>query len=210
MKRIKNLDWKTLFIVVLAIVLISVTVFVLNNEKAEIAKQEPQKIYVGHDEKVLDNFSREHAVKALKDILIEIGKNDEGEEWSIDERMEILSDGKADMKDVLSSKTIDKLYFSEDFSKVKFNRQFTASALLVYYKILEENGLDNFESAIDFYDEIVYLDNKFLTAHIPMDIFLGKGTGIAFEMQYVTGEWKLNPYTVTMSLTLMGILGEDN
>ena len=45
-----------------------------------------------------------------------------------------------------------------------------------------------------------------MTAHIPLDIFVGTGSGIAFEMQYIDGEWKLNPYTAMMSLNLMGIL----
>jgi len=48
-----------------------------------------------------------------------------------------------------------------------------------------------------------------MTAHIPLDIFVGSGTGVAFEMQYVDGEWKLNPYTAMMSLNMMGIINES-
>jgi len=68
---------------------------------------------------------------------------------------------------------------------------------------------DDFKPVIESFDQIVYLDNKFMTAHIPLDIFVGSGTGVAFEMQYVDGEWKLNPYTAMMSLNMMGIINES-
>jgi hypothetical protein len=48
-----------------------------------------------------------------------------------------------------------------------------------------------------------------MSAQIPLDIFIGKGTGMSFEMQYIDGEWKLNPYTAIMSLNLMSILSGE-
>lgn len=125
-------------------------------------------------------------------------------------RLEMLNDEETDIEDILTKEAIDMIYMSEEFKGEKFNRQFAASAMLIYHEIVRDSTeTAEFTPAIQSYDEIVYLDNKFMTAHIPLDVFVGSGTGIAFEMQYVDGEWKLNPYTAMMSLNLMGILNES-
>lgn len=250
--------------VTLACVLVLTTLFVIDNEKAKIEEKGPviETVYVGvKDEKELDNFNRESAVKKLQDILVEVGKDpagqtegvanaepaktadvdskdkekdaaekekadsagrtskDSGEvkkvdeskpaekEDSINKRLELLNNEETDIEDVLTKDAIDMLYMAEEFGGEKFNRQFAASSLLIYHDIiLDSSETDDFKPVIQSYDEIVYLDNKLMTAHIPLDIFVGTGSGIAFEMQYIDGEWKLNPYTAMMSLNLMGIL----
>lgn len=129
---------------------------------------------------------------------------------TITPRLEMLNDEETDIEDILTKEAMDMIYMSEEFKGEKFNRQFAASAMLIYHEIVRDSTeTAEFTPAIQSYDEIVYLDNKFMTAHIPLDIFVGSGTGIAFEMQYVDGEWKLNPYTAMMSLNLMGILNES-
>lgn len=250
--------------VTLACVLVLTTLFVIDNEKAKIEEKGPviETVYVGvKDEKELDNFNRESAVKKLQDILVEVGKDpagqtegvanaepvktadvdskdkekdaaekekadsagrtskDSGEvkkvdeskpaekEDSINKRLELLNNEETDIEDVLTKDAIDMLYMAEEFGGEKFNRQFAASSLLIYHDIiLDSSETDDFKPVIQSYDEIVYLDNKLMTAHIPLDIFVGTGSGIAFEMQYIDGEWELNPYTAMMSLNLMGIL----
>ena len=129
---------------------------------------------------------------------------------TITPRLEMLNDEETDIEDILTKEAMGMIYMSEEFKGEKFNRQFAASAMLIYHEIVRDSTeTAEFTPAIQSYDEIVYLDNKFMTAHIPLDIFVGSGTGIAFEMQYVDGEWKLNPYTAMMSLNLMGILNES-
>ena len=250
--------------VTLACVLVLTTLFVIDNEKAKIEEKGPviETVYVGvKDEKELDNFNRESAVKKLQDILVEVGKDPAGQtegvanaepaktadvdskdkekdaaekekadsagrtskdsgavkkvdeskpaekEDSINKRLELLNNEETDIEDVLTKDAIDMLYMAEEFGGEKFNRQFAASSLLIYHDIiLDSSETDDFKPVIQSYDEIVYLDNKLMTAHIPLDIFVGTGSGIAFEMQYIDGEWKLNPYTAMMSLNLMGIL----
>ena len=231
----KNLGM--LGIIVLAIVLISITIYSVNKEKQDLAEKEPaiETVYVGFDdEEVLDNFSREDAVMSLRALLTEVkndpedvkkteakvededktedqGKNDEDKaEDTITRRLERLDNEETDIEDVLTKEAIDMIYFSEEFGKDKFNRQFAASSLLIYHElIMDAVDSDDFKPVIESFDQIVYLDNKFMTAHIPLDIFVGSGTGVAFEMQYVDGEWKLNPYTVMMSLNMMGIINES-
>lgn len=205
MKSNKEINWQILITIVLAIALISITVFVINKEKEEIAKQEPEKVYVGYDnEETLENFSRDHAVAAMQDILKGIAKDVEGKDRTVEERMEALNDGETDLEDVINQETIDKLYLSEDFKENKFNRQFTASILLTYHQLIAEVEESNeFEPLIDVFEEVVYLDSKLMTAHIPLDVFIGENRGIAFEMQYIDGEWKFNPYTAMMSLVMV-------
>lgn len=229
----KNLGM--LAIILLAIVLIFITIYSVNKENKKLAEQEPvtETVYVGFDdEKVLDNFTREDAVESLRALMIEIanepedvkktevkvedkaedqGKNDEDKtEDTITRRLERLDDEETDIEDVLTKEAIDMLYFSEEFGSDKFNRQFAASSLLIYHElIMNAVDSDDFKPVIESFDQIVYLDNKFMTAHIPLDIFAGSGTGVAFEMQYVDGEWKLNPYTAMMSLNMMEIINES-
>lgn len=201
----KGFNWQILITIVLAITLISITIFVIDKEKKELASQEPEKIYVGYnDEQELENFSREDAVAAMQDLLKSIGEDIDGNERTVEERMEALDDGETDLEEVISENTTNKLYLSEDFKKNKFNRQFAASVLLTYHQLIAETTESkNFEPLIDTFDEIVYLDNKLMTAHIPLDIFIGENRGIAFEMQYIDGEWKFNPYTSMMSLVMI-------
>lgn len=200
--------WQSLIIILLAICLISITIFAINNQKEKLVNQEPEKIYVGKDtEEILDNFSREDAVNTLNELLVNIGIDDKDRD--VQERLAEIEKDDVGIEDVLSDKVIDKLYLEEEFGQNDFNLKFTASALLVYNQVITDAvNVKDFKPIITEYDEIIYLDTKLLNAHIPLDIFIGSGTGIAFEMQYIDGEWKLNPYTSIMSLNLMSILNE--
>lgn len=204
MKKNK-LSWGILSIVLLAIVMISITIFVVNKEKAKYENMEPEKIYVGYDnEKKLENFSREKAVEAMQDVLVSIGKDVDGKERSVEDRMKSLDKTNTELEDVINKSTIDKIYLADEFKKEKFNRQFAASALLTYHQLISESTKSKeFKPLIEDFSDIVYLDNKMKTAHIPLDVFIGENRGIAFEMQYIDGEWKFNPYTSMMSLVML-------
>lgn len=201
----KIMNWQLLAAIVLGIALISVTIFAVNKEKEEVEQLEPEKVYVGYEtEEPLDNFSREGSVLAMQELLVSIKDDVEGQDRTVEERMKALDNEETEIEDVINSNTLDKLYLSEDFKKSQFNRQFAASVLLTYHQLIEENTeKSGFEPLIDTFDEVVYLDNKFMTAHIPLDVFIGENKGIAFEMQYVDGEWKFNPYTSMMSLVMV-------
>ena len=72
----KNLGM--LGIIVLAIVLISITIYSVNKEKQDLAEQESaiETVYVGFDdEEILDNFSREDAVMSLRTLLTEVAND---------------------------------------------------------------------------------------------------------------------------------------
>lgn len=208
-----------LIIGILSILLISVTIYIIKGEESEPLEYAdncyPVIKFVGFaDETELDNFNRDEAVKVLKELMHEVGNvpsniNTE-EEDTIIFRLKMLNSEDTNIEDVLTKEVIDKLYFAEEFGNDNFNKQFAASALLIYHEIIRDNGVANdFNTVIDSFEEIVYLDNKFMTAHIPLDIFIGSSTGVAFEMQFIDGQWKLNPYTIMMSLNLIGVLNDS-
>lgn len=202
MKKGNKVKWNTLALIVLSLLLITVTIYAVTKETDKIASKDPEKIYVGYDDgKVLENFTKEDAVLSMRNVLLSIKEDVDGSERTIEERMKSLDDGKVDLEDVINKKTLEKVYLHDDFKKVEFNRQFTASALLTYYQLINEDGEIN--PAMDFVDEMVDLDTKMKVAHIPLDMFIGDNRGIAFEMQYIDGEWKYNPYTSMMSLVMI-------
>lgn len=197
--------WQTLVILILAISLISITIFVINKEKESLSQIKPETIYVGYDKKEpLENFSKKGAVKASKDLLVMIGKDIDGKSRTIKERYEVLSNETSDLKDIFTQETIDSLYFSEEFGEELINRKISARALLEFYEIIEKTKDPDSEILEETLTEYIYLDNKFMTAHIPLETFGASIRGVAFEMQYIDGEWKLNPYTAAMSFNLIG------
>lgn len=236
-KNIKLLGAALLSVLLISITMFVVN---KEREKISQLEPEIQTVYVGYEKgEPLENFNRESAVQKLKEILISVGQappvisenkesssesveskesetdkeNKESEadkEITIADRLKTISDDDKDIQDVLTQETIDMLYFAEEFGKDKFNRQFAASAMLIYYDLVVDSSKSTeFTPVIQSYDEIVYLDSKLMTAHIPLDIFIGSGTGVSFEMQYIDGEWKLNPYTAMMSLNMMGIMNDS-
>lgn len=236
-KNIKLLGVALLSVLLISITMFVVN---KEREKISQLEPEIQTVYVGYEKgEPLENFNRESAVQKLKEILISVGQappaisddkessselaeskesevDKESKESEVDkeitiaDRLKTISDDEKDIQDVLTQETIDMLYFAEEFGKDKFNRQFAASAMLIYYDLVVDSSKSTeFTPVIQSYDEIVYLDSKLMTAHIPLDIFIGSGTGVSFEMQYIDGEWKLNPYTAMMSLNMMGILNES-
>lgn len=194
-----------LVLILLAVAMTSLTIYIVNKEKEKYENKEPEKIYVGYEDgKKLENFSREKAVDAMRDILVSIEKDVEGKDRTIEERMKALDNPKTELKDVINQETIDKLYLSDEFKKEKFNRQFAASVLLTYHQLISETSKNKeFKPLLDDFSSVVYLDNKMKNAQIPLDVFIGENRGIAFEMQYIDGEWKLNPYTAMMSLVMI-------
>lgn len=207
----KGNKWPTLIIILLAIALISITIFVIKNEKKEINQQEPKIVYVEKNTgETLENFTRKDAVKALNNILVNVGKDIEDNDRNVEERLKILEKDNSKIEDVLRKEVIDNLYLEEEFGQNNFNLRFIASGLLVYNRIITETiKIEDFKPVLLDFDELVYFDRKLMSAQIPLDIFIGKGTGMSFEMQYIDGEWKLNPYTAIMSLNLMSILSGE-
>lgn len=206
-EKLKKINYKNMFIVLLIVLLVSVTLLSLDKEKNSIKEQEPEKVVVGYDKgEMLENFSKNDAVEAFKNILQSVENDPQESKRELKDRIAALDKEETDLKDVISEETMDKIYLQEEFESDKFNRRFVASALLTYYDVISRfNETGKIESVMDeeSIDSLVYLDKKLMKAHIPMDLFTGESKGIAFEMQYIDGEWYYNPYTSMMSLIML-------
>lgn len=200
-------NWQTLVILVLLVCLASASIFIVNKEKEKISNIEPEKVYVdSKSEKVLDNFNRESAVKSLQEIFVEIGKDVEGKDRTPQERLAELDKEKTTLEDIISKETLDKLYLSEEFNDDEFNQRFLASSLLTYYQVISEiTGNKEFKPVLnsEVFNDMIYFDSKLMVSQIPFDVFAGDNRGIAFEMQYLDGEWKFNPYSSMMALVMI-------
>ena len=206
-EKLKKIHFKNMLIVLLIILLVSVTLAALDKEKSSIKEREPEKVVVGYDKgEMLENFSKNDAVKAFEEILQSIENDPQDSKRELKDRISALDKEETDLKDVISEKTMEKVYLQEEFEADKFNRRFVASALLTYYDVISRfNENEKIESVMneESIDSLVYLDKKLMKAHIPMDVFTGESRGIAFEMQYIDGEWYYNPYTSMMSLIML-------
>lgn len=206
-KTKKKFNWMGLSLVVLLVIITSLTIYVVGNEKQKIANQEPQKVYIDKEKgKTLENFSKAEAVESLKKTLLTIKTDVDGKNRTLEERIKALDKESTDMKDVINPKTIDSLYLPKEFKENDFNRRFTASALLTYYQVITaSNDNKTVELAVEkeSIDDLVYLDPEQQIAQVPIDVFIGENKGISFEIYYIDGEWKLNPYTAMMSLIMI-------
>lgn len=200
-------NWQTPVILILLVCLVSATIFIVNKEKEKISNIEPEKIYVdSKSDKVLDNFNRENAVKSLQEIFVAIGKDVEGKDRTPEERLAELDKEKTKLEDIISKEVLDKLYLSEEFENDDFNQKFLASSLLTYHQVISEITKDKeFKPVLktEVFDDMIYFDSKLMVSQIPFDVFAGDNRGIAFEMQYLDGEWKFNPYSSMMTLVMI-------
>lgn len=206
-KNEKRVKWQGLAIIILAILLTSITIFIINDEKEKISEQKPEKVYIGMDKgEPAENFSKAAAVSSLQSILSSVEADVDGKDRTIEERMKALDKEDTKLEDVINKKTIDGLYLSDDFKENNFNKRFAASALLTYHQVAitsnEKKSVEILANDEEL-ENIVYMDSKLMLAQIPIDIFIGENRGISFEMQYINGEWKLSPYSAMMSLVMI-------
>lgn len=196
---------KTIIYSLAAIIAIALGGWIIHTYTSnEPTKEIVKTVYVGADEEILDNFSRKDAVDSLVELLKSATKDVDGKDRTIMERLDALEEGE-DIYKVLRPETIAKIYFEEKFGADEYNRQATASTILVQAKLASEMNED-LEPLFTLYDEIIMLDEKRLNAQIPLDVIVGVSTGYAFEMVYVDKEWKLNPYSIIMSMKLSELI----
>jgi hypothetical protein len=52
----------------------------------------------------------------------------------------------------------------------------------------------------------IYMDKDTNSCYIPLDIFTGHYTATSIQMVYVNNEWKLNPYSLMLSIQLSDLI----
>lgn len=192
-------------LLIIGLLVVTVVMLVDINKETKRPPKEPEKIYVEKEtNKELANYNRESAVESLANFFTSLQKDVEGKDRTVEERLKLLDKEETDLEDVLSKESISMLHLHDEFKSVEFNRKFTATAMLTYSKIIEEStGSKEVEPTKIGLDELVYFDAQLGTAHIPVDVFTGENRGVAFEMNYIEGEWKFTPYTSMMALVML-------
>lgn len=192
-----------LMILIPSILIVSMILYFSEKDSDKVV--EPEKIYIEKETgETLDNFNKKSAVEFMTLFLNNLKKDVEGKNRTLEERLIALDSDEIDMEDVLNKETIEMLHLHSEFKDLLFNRQFTSSALLTYAKLIEEATKEDEVTYSELgLEELVYFDPELRTAHIPMDIFTGDNRGVAFEVNYIDGEWKFTPYTSIMSLVMM-------
>ena len=201
LKKLKNNKKDLIKLLILTVVVstISILVTYVVIGKNEIVKEVEKVVYVGKEEVKLDNFSKEGAVDALRLLFVEGNKDTKTR--TLEERLDAIENN--DMDEVLTKETIDKIYLSEEFSTNQYNRQVTASTVIAFSVLVNQNvGGEELNPVVKNFADAIYLDAQVMNAFVPLDVFVGASTGYSFEMQYVNGEWKLNPYSIIMSMKL--------
>lgn len=192
-------------IVLIGLLLITIVMLVDINKGIKKPPKPPEKIYIEKDSgKELENYNRKSAVESLANFFKSLQEDVEGKNRTVEERLKQLDKKETELKDVINQKTLSMLHLHDEFKNVEFNRKFTATALLTYSKIIEEStGSQEISPTTIGLEDLVYFDEELGTVHIPIDVFTGENRGIAFEMNYIDGEWKFTPYTAMMSLVML-------
>jgi len=98
------------------------------------------------------------------------------------------------------------------YDAYKDNQSFQSEVAMSVYSIAaiskEANG--GKIVADDSLAGTIRVDQETGIAQVPIDIFTGKQSPIAFEMIYVDGKWKLEPHTFSSYIRLSAVLGSNS
>jgi len=108
---------------------------------------------------------------------------------------------------------------SSDFSQriryydaYKDNKDFQSEVAMSVYSVaaLAKQAKDGEIEADNSLSGTVRVDQQTGIAQVPIDIFTGSSSPIAFEMVYVDGGWKLEPHTFSSYIRLSAALQADS
>lgn len=145
-----------------------------------------------------NNFSKKEAFKKLNNVINNLTKE---KNVNYKEVIDNIKKNK-DSEEFMSKKFSDFIYLS-DIMNNKDIKNSTAITLLSFAQMIKDTKS---KPNLEFIDKMVYLDEKTKIAYIPVDLFTSSPSAMSFELNYINGEWRLNPYTLLQSITLSSIL----
>lgn len=179
--------------------------FTFENVKDEKVVEE-KVVYVKESGEKLENFSKDEAFKSLQTLMKESLKDVEGKKRKPEERIEALEKDK-DITKVMHKDALDLIHFDNDWGTVNDNQISTAVGLIVQSTLLNDMNEKDFEALLPIEsDKIAVIDEVTQKAFISLDVFAGMKTGMSAEMEYIDGEWKLDPYSLVRSMELTDII----
>ena len=148
-----------------------------------IKEEYPDKVYNPgkSSNEVKQEFTKQSAIDSVKEIFTEIKGSDDKDK--LKERINKLDSDEKAYKDnnYFPQNVLSKIYLPDTMNNENV-QQNTATALLALTALLEENTGS--------------IDVKIL---VPLDIFVGRFTGITLQMVFIDGEWKLLPHSLMIT-----------
>lgn len=173
----------------------------LDKASKELTKKHPNKLYSPNKTYThKDEFSKKGAIDSVTKLLNDVKKKQSSKE--IKTRFEELSKDDNKLTAIIDKKVIDRYYLPDSLNtdEMKVN---TTMALLSIVSLMDKGDIQ-LPSSVKL-DDVVF-DKHTKTAYVPLDIYIGRFTGVGFEMVYENKTWKLNPYSLMRSIQLSDFL----
>lgn len=168
--------------------------------KAKLINDMPERIYVPTKTAISSNqsFTKTEALNTLKyifDLTINGDKN------NIKTRLDNIIKDRTTLFDNIDNKVLNKLHLTNEIN-TDLMQSNTIIALLGIVKAFNSD-----KAEIKLTDmNAIYMDKDTNSCYIPLDIFTGHFTATSIQMVYVNNEWKLNPYSLMLSIQLSDLI----
>lgn len=167
--------------------------------KEKLINDMPERIYVPTKSAISSNqsFTKTEALNTLKyifDLTI-------GDKKTIKTRLDNIIKDRTTLFNNIDIKVLNKLHLTNEIN-TDLMQSNTAIALLGIV-----NTFNSDKAEIRLTDmNAIYMDKDTNSCHIPLDIFTGHYTATSIQMVYVNNEWKLNPYSLMLSIQLSDLI----
>ena len=163
-----------------------------------IKSEYPDKVYNPDKPKseIKQEFTKQSAIDSVKEMFTEIKGSDDKDK--LKERLSKLDSDDNAYKDntYFPQNVLAKIYLPDTMSNDNVYQN-TATALLALAALLEENTGSIEVKILDMASLVI--DEKTNTVFVPLDIFVGRFTGITLQMVFIDGEWKLLPHSLMIT-----------
>ena len=191
---------------VLSVLLILVVILI--GKGVYDSKEEKNKT-VETKEQVEVKETKEEIAKKMEEILKEFEKDPKPDsKRSIDDRVYTLDKSENKVEDVVSDKALSMVHFADAFQTDDRGKRLTTQTMLALISVIKEQSSDKELKVRTPILDSIYLDKKTGTAYVPMQVYTGQSSFLAFEMQKVDNEWKLNPYSIVNQIQLSNQVSE--
>lgn len=164
-------------------------------EDKDSSKPEPE------PEKVVDEFTKEGAVKATTEMLKELQKAPD-DKLTLANRMDKVSAKDYNKSEIFTEAGWNYIHLSDFMQTDPRGATLAAQALLSVIHSIEETGNKDMKPAEVDLSGVVYFDEKLKTAYVPIDLYTNAPTNLSFEMVYINDVWILQPYTLIAQIAI--------
>lgn len=147
-----------------------------------------------------DEFSQQGALDAMSRMLKEWYKAPI-KDATLETRMK-ATEKDYQPNDIITSNGWKNIHFSSFLADDSRGKTLTAQAILTALKVIEASGNKDMVPAKTDLSQVILLDKDVKVANIPLDLYSNTSTNIAFELFYMDGKWKLQPYSLITQISI--------